>query len=419
MYDWAKKLFPINRSILGDGIRETLSFIAENLDGVKIHSVPTGTKVFDWDVPQEWSIEEAYIEDAAGNRIIDFNECNLHVVGYSSPVDTWMSAKDLQKKLHSIPDLPNAIPYVTSYYSRDWGFCIPHKLMPLFENGNFHAVIKSSFKDGFLNYGELVLKGETDQEVFISTYVCHPSMANNELSGPVLAMALARWLSAQKNLKYTYRFIFIPETIGSITYLSKNYVKLKKSVIAGFNLTCVGDERAYSYMPSADRNSLVDRVARIIYRSRHINYKEYSLLERGSDERQYCWPGIELPVVSLMRSKYWTYPEYHTSLDNLAFITPKGLLESFNLHVDCLSLIEKNCTYIPATLCEPNLGRRKMYPTISTLNEKSKSRDLLDLMFYMRDGRTLVDLIEFLDKPYDYVVSLIDELLEAQLILKR
>jgi len=419
MHDWAKQLFPINRSILGDGIRKTLSFISEKLDGLKIHEVPTGKKIFDWEVPQEWIIEEAYIEDAAGNRILDFNECNLHVVGYSVPIDAWISAKELQKRLYSIPDSPNAIPYVTSYYSRRWGFCVPHKLMSRFQKGNFHVVIKSNFKDGFLNYGELILKGETDQEVFISTYICHPSMANNELSGPVLAIALARWLASQRNRRYTYRFIFIPETIGSIAYLSRNYIYLRDHVIAGFNLTCVGDERAYSYMPSANGNSIADRVARIVYKTRHINYKEYSLLERGSDERQYCWPGIDLPVVSLMRSKYWTYPEYHTSLDDLDFITPKGLLDSFNLHIDCLSLIEKNYTYIPATLCEPNLGRRKMYPTTSTLIEKTKSRDLLDLMFFMRNGRTLLDLIETLDKPHDYIISLIDELLGAGLILRK
>lgn len=410
MYEWARQLFPICRSITGAGVRQTLEFIKEILPELQIKEVASGTKAFDWIVPDEWKIRDACIKDELGNVLVDFKASNLHVVGYSIPVDTWMTLEELDKHLHSLPDRPNTIPYVTSYYKRDWGFCLTQRQRNALQLGRYHVFIDSELKPGFLNYAELILPGTEKKEVFISTYVCHPSMANNELSGPVVATALARWISCLPNRRYTYRFVFIPETIGSIVYLSKNHKELKQSVIAGFNLTCVGDDRAYSFMPSREENTLTDKVALYVLESRAINFKKYSFLERGSDERQYCWPGINLPVVSIMRSKYGTYPEYHTSDDNLDLITPAGLNGALGVHIDCITTLEANRIYVPTTMCEPNLGRRGLYPTTSTLNKKSYSRDLIDLMIYCDGNRNLLEVAIILNKPIDYIKSLIDTL---------
>ena len=250
MYEWASDLFPICRSITGDGVRETLNYVNNVLPDLVIHEVKSGTKVFDWKVPKEWSIREAWIKDENGKTIVDFTKNNLHLVGYSHPIDKWVNLEQLQEVLHSLPNKPNAIPYVTSYYKEYSGFCITENDRKKLKNIKYHLYIDSSIKDGNLNYGELIVPGKSKQEIFISTYICHPSMANNEISGPVVSMAIAKLITSIPNNKYTYRFIFIPETIGSITYLSKNYKILKENVYAGFNISCVGDNRAHSFLPS-------------------------------------------------------------------------------------------------------------------------------------------------------------------------
>ena len=325
MYSWASDLFGINRSITGDGVRETLAYFSNLIPDIKIQSVPSGKKAFDWTIPDEWSINSAYIEDEFGKRIVDFNENNLHVVGYSIPVDRLIDLEELKEHIYSIPEQPDAIPYVTSYYSRTWGFCMSDNLKRSLKPGKYKVFIDSKIYPGFLDFGELIIPGETKKEVLLSTYICHPSMANNELSGPVVTAALAKWLLSLKKRKYTYRIIFIPETIGSIAYLSMKLQHMKKYTVAGFVVTCIGDNLTYSFMPSKRGDTLADRAALHILKNNVKEFTEYSFLERGSDERQYCSPGVDLPVCSIMRSKYGTYPEYHTSLDDLSFISPAGL----------------------------------------------------------------------------------------------
>lgn len=301
MYQLLKELFPICRSITGEGVRETLRIIQKHIP-IKIHGIPSGTKVFDWEVPKEWNIKDAYIMDEEGNKIVDFKKNNLHVVGYSIPVDKTVNLEELESHLYSIEDQPEAIPYITSYYKERWGFCISHNQRKKLKDGNYRVYIDSSLKDGYLNYAELIIPGRTSKEIFLSTYICHPSMANNELSGPVLLTYLAKWIMSEPR-KFSYRLVFIPETIGSITYLSQNYKEMKENIIAGYNLTCVGDNRAYSFMPSRYGNTYADKVALNVLRYSQPDFIQYSYLQRGSDERQYCSPGIDLPVASIMRTK--------------------------------------------------------------------------------------------------------------------
>tara|TARA_B100001123_G_scaffold445701_1_gene597987 strand:- start:312 stop:1637 length:1326 start_codon:yes stop_codon:yes gene_type:complete len=416
MHDMAKDLWPICRSITGEGVRETLSYIKRHIKELEIHSIPSGTKVFDWQIPDEWIIRSAYIEDKSGKKIIDMTKNNLHVVGYSEPIDEWMSLEKLNKYLYSLPDQPNAIPYITSYYERRWGFCLTHIQRQSLKQGEYHVVIDSEIKPGVLNYGEVIIPGLSKKEVMLSTYICHPSMANNELSGPVVTTMLAKWIASIKNRFYTYRIIFIPETIGSIAYLSENLEHLKGHVVAGYNITCVGDNRSYSFLPSRDGNTLSDRVALHVLKHIDPNFKIYTWLDRGSDERQFCSPGVDLPIASIMRSKYHEYPEYHTSLDDLSFVTADGLKGSFEAIRESIEIIEKNLVYAVKIICEPQLGRRGLYPTLSTKDHSETVKTMMDFLSYCDGTHDLLQISEIIDQKFESILPIVELLLENSII---
>ena len=411
IYNLATKLWPINRSITGQGVRETLNVISDILPNLKIHSVPSQTKVFDWTVPKEWEVKKAYIIDPKGKKICDFSENNLHLVGYSIPFEGDISLDQLKEHLYTLPEQPNAIPYITSYYEERWGFCLTQEKFDTLENGTYKVVVDTSLFDGELNYGELLIKGKSDKEILLSTYICHPSMANNELSGPTVVTFLAKWLLKIGGPQYSYRIIFIPETIGSITYLSLNYKHMKDKTIAGFNVSCVGDDRAYSYVPSRNGKTISDLIAKHVLKWTDLNFVEYSWLDRGSDERQYCAPGIDLPIASILRTKYGKYPEYHTSLDDLKnVVTPEGLNGGYWVIKKAIEAIERNKKYKVSVMCEPQMGKRKLYPTLSTKKSDEEIKLMMDFISLCDGKNSLLEIAESLNVPiwnlYDIVKKL-------------
>lgn len=415
-YALARELYPICRSITGPGVRETLKIIGREVPELRIHEVPSGTPCFDWTVPPEWSVREAFIEDERGRRIIDFTDNNLHLVGYSVPVDRTLSLDELRPHLHSLPNQPDAVPYVTSYYAERWGFCLSHRQLRELEPGNYRVRIDSTLVPGSLTYAETILPGRLESEVFLSTYVCHPSLANNELSGPAVAAELVRWLSGLPRRRYTYRVAFIPETIGSILYVSRHLAHLRERVVAGFNLTCIGDDRVYSYLPSRNGGTLADRAALHALKHHAPDFIRYTFLDRGSDERQYCAPGVDLPVASIMRSKYGEYPEYHTSLDDLSLISPAGLGGGLQAVAKAILTVEANRIYRTTVLCEPQLGRRGLYPTLSSASGRHVGRLFADVLAYCDGEHDLLSIAELLNIPAWELAPAIVNLTDAGLI---
>ena len=403
-YNIAKtKFFPITRSLTGNGVKKTLNIIQKEFPKLKIKKFKSGTKVFDWNIPEEWNVTDAYVIDKYNNRIIDFKKNNLHLVGYSIPIKKNITKKELFKNLYFLKNQPKAIPYITSYYKRRWGFCISYNEYKILDkryslNDKFKVVINSNLnKKGNLNYGELILKGKSKKEILISTYICHPSMANNELSGPIVSMGLINYFK-NKKLNKTLRFVFIPETIGSISYLSKNLKYLKENVIGGYNLSCIGDERQHSCMFSKYQNSPSDEAVIEAYKLLKIkNYKVYPFLKRGSDERQYNSPGIDLKISSIFRTKYGEYPEYHTSLDNFNLVTLKGCVGGFNVARKSIEILLERIYPKCKIMCEPQMGKRGLYSTLSTKNENKLTRSYMDFLQYA-DGTNSLEKISNLIK---------------------
>lgn len=391
----AEQLWPLNRSISGKGLRKTLMILRDKLPGLKLLEIESGRRVLDWVVPDEWQIHSGWIDDLDGQRLLDLKDNNLHVIGYSEGIDAVLPLEELQAHLYSIPEQPTAIPYVTSYYARRWGFCLSDQQRLSLTPGSYHVHIDAKHFPGSITLGELILPGRSQKEILLSSYCCHPSMANNELSGPCLLTQLALWLDSLPNRRWTYRILFLPEIIGSAAYLHDHYQGMKKRTIAGFNITCVGDERGWSYLPSRSGNTLSDVVARHVLNHEAPGYRYYSWLDRGSDESNYCAPGIDLPIASVMRTKYGEYPEYHTSLDTLGnVVTAKGLGESFLCYRSILSILERHCTPISCVLGEPQLGARGLYPSLSRKGSAASSRTLLDLLSYADGQHSLLSIAD-------------------------
>ena len=417
-----KKLYPLTRSLTGQGVRSTLKIIQKEFPKLKIKKLKSGTKVFDWNIPPEWNVSDAYVIDKYNNKIIDFKKINLHLVGYSTPIKKHLSKQELFKNLYFLKNQPKAIPYITSYYKRRWGFCVSYIQYKNLDkryssNDKFKVVINSSLnKNGNLNYGELILKGKSKKEILISTYICHPSMANNELSGPIVSMGLINYFKS-KNLNKTLRFIFIPETIGSISYLSKNIKYLKENVIGGYNLSCIGDERQHSCMFSKYQNSPSDEAVIEAYKLLKIkDYKVYSFLKRGSDERQYNSPGIDLKISSIFRTKYGEYSEYHTSLDNFNLVTTKGCAGGFNVARKSIEILLERIYPKCRVMCEPQMGKRGLYPTLSKKNEKKLTISYMDFLQYADGTNSLEKISSLIKLDFKSVKKIYSTLLKNNLI---
>ena len=418
MYALCDRLFPICRSITGNGVRETLRVLQSICPAMTLHEVLTGTQIFDWTVPKEWNIRDAWIKNSKGEKILDFAKSNLHVMGYSIPVNQKVTLEELLPLIHTQPDQPDAIPYVTSYYKERYGFCMSQEQKDTLQEDTYHIYIDSDLKDGSLTYGEILIpstEGNKD-EIFLSTYVCHPSMANNELSGPAVTIYLAKWLWEKKHRRYNYRIIFIPETIGAITYLSQHLPEMKKNIRAGFNISCVGDDRTYSYVASRYGNTLADKVAKNVLSFHYPEYKQYSFLQRGSDERQYNAPGVDLPVCAVCRSKYAEYPEYHTSKDNMGMISPTGLQGAYEVYRDMIEALEYNHKYQIQCLGEPQLGKRGLYPSISQKGSSGAVRVMSNFIAYADGMNDLIDISSIIKVPVERLVTVIEKLQEAKLI---
>lgn len=420
IYSLVKKIFPIYRHLTGEGVRKTLSiiqdYIKEDTGGglrLFIREIPSGTAVFDWTVPKEWKIKKGYIEDEKGNHIVDMENNNLHIVAYSVPIDEWMDLNRLKEHIFTQADQPDVIPYVTSYYKEQWGFCMSERQKISLPEGKYHAVIDSELFDGSLTYGEVIIPGNEKEEVFFSTYICHPSMANNECSGPALAAEVIRYVAKLKDRRYTYRFVFVPETIGSIAYLaSGNHLKHLQDVMkCGFNLTCVGDDRCYSMVETRYADTFADKVlSNILACQSNGEYKRYSFLERGSDERQYCAPGVELPVVGFSRSLFHKFPEYHTSDDNLELVSPAGLQGSFDIMKDVINSIERNYYCNVKMFCEPQLGKRGLYPTLSHKHSSDEVLEMSNFIAYADGRNDLFDISRMINVPVSRLCGMADAL---------
>ena len=371
--------------------------------------------MLDWIIPEEWNVFEAYISDTSGRKIVDFAKCNVHLMNYSTPINDVFSLDTLREHLHTDPVHRTAVPYVTSYYRRDWGFCLSAEQFTSLADGNYQVVIDSSLESGSLTYADFILPGESSAEVLITTYVCHPSLANNELSGPMVSLGLALWLQSLPHRHYTYRFVFAPETIGAITYIANNLEALRDNVVAGINLTCIGDDGDYSYLASRLGNTPLDRIAQ-----RQVEQRPspaiYTYLDRGSDERHYGMPGVDVPIISLMRTKYGKYPEYHTHLDDLSVVTPTGLQGGLDFVRDCITELENSLYPTTTVLGEPQLGKRGLYHTQHARTVTDQVLLRTHILAYSDGQHSVKDLSQLLSVPEETILLFVNELLEHGLI---
>lgn len=416
MHKLLEELYPICRSLTGDGVRKTLEIIKKHIP-IQIHSVSSGEKVYDWTVPNEWNINDAYIKNDKGEKVIDFKNHNLHILNYSIPFRGQLTYKELVPHLYCLKEFPDWIPYLTSYYKEKWGFCLTYnQFQKLDKNTNYEVVIDSKLDPGELNYADLIIPGKSNKEILLSTYICHPSMCNDILSGIVVLTFLAKYLLKRNNY-YTYRIIFIPETIGSIVYINKNFDKLKENVIGGYTITCVGDEGDFTYLQTRLKNQFIDKITLHILKNSTNNFKLRDFIWCGSDERQYNYPGVNLNIGSLMKSKYGEFDQYHTSGDDLNFVTEKGLNESYKMYIKCLKCIEYNNFYINTNLCEPQLGKRGLYPNVG--GQKNQKEAIMKRMVTLQysDGiHNLLDIAEILNVPIWELYDEIDILLKSNLL---
>ncbi len=414
MYRLISELYPICRSITGEGVRRTLGILADHIPLV-IHEVPTGTPVFDWTVPKEWNIRDAHILNAAGQKVVDFQTSNLHVVSYSVPIRARMPLRELRPHVHTLPEHPDWIPYRTTYYGETWGFCLSHNQLLSLDDGEYEVVIDSSLRTGSLTYGECFLRGEREEEVLVSTHICHPSLCNDNLSGIAVATFLAAALG-QRSLKYSYRFLFIPGTIGSITWLSLNEAAVGR-IRHGLVLACLGDAGGVTYKKSRRGDAEVDRAVIHVLRNRGSAYDVIDFSPYGYDERQYCSPGFNLPVGALSRTPHGRFPEYHTSADNLDFVRPAYLDDSLQVCQVVVDVLEGNGRYLNTNpKGEPQLGRRGIYGSLGGSTRADQELALLWVLNLSDGGHALLDIADRAGLPFAAIRGAADILLEHRLL---
>ncbi|MBA2127603.1 peptidase M28 [Hyphomicrobium methylovorum] len=415
IYSLAAEIFPICRSITGNGVRQTLDILRQHID-LEVHEVPTGTKVFDWTIPREWNIREAYIRAPSGERVVDFQRSSLHVLNYSKPVRARMPLQELKEHIYTLPEQPDAVPYRTAYGGDRWGFCMAHNQFLALEDGTYEVAIESSLEEGSLTYGEAFLRGATEDEVLLTTHICHPSLANDNCSGLALLTALIKRLAKQKT-RYSYRFLFGPGSLGAISWLSRNRATASR-VKHGIVLSCVGDGGGPTYKKSRIGDAFIDRAFTHVLKhaSRKPNILDF--IPYGYDERQFCSPGFNLPVGLFQRSQFGTFPEYHCSDDNLDFIKPEHLASSFEMVASVLSVIENEKRYVSNNpFCEPQLGRRGLYGSVG--GEKSVADRNMARLWVMNlcDGsHSLLDIAERSGIPFSIIADVARELAEHDLL---
>jgi aminopeptidase-like protein len=415
MYELIAELYPICRSITGNGLRKTLRVLNRFIP-LEIHEVPTGTQVFDWTVPREWNIKDAYVKNSKGERVIDFRRSNLHVVGYSAPVRETMALKALQEHLFTLPDRPGWVPYRTSYYQENWGFCLSHQQFLALEDDQYEVRIDSSLTDGHLTYGECYLEGESTDEVLLSCHACHPSLCNDNLSGVALLAVLAKYLRPLR-LRYSYRFLFIPGTIGSITWLCVNEPRLAR-IRHGMVVACVGDPGRSTYKKSRQGDAEIDKAVALVFKHSGQDYEVMDFSPYGYDERQFCSPGFNLPVGCFMRTPHGRFPEYHTSADNLDLVRAECLTDSFSKCWAVLHILESNRQYLNQhPKGEPQLGKRGLYRAIGGQAEgRVRELAMLWVLNLSDGGHTLLDIAERSGLEFSVIQDAADALAQHDLL---